>query len=277
MSQQKKSKEISMPADVLKGKRIVVTRARSQAGSLAQRIEELGGEVIEFPTIEIQPPESYARLDQAIRSISTYDWLIFTSVNGVDQFLKRLQSLAKTVAEIDEIKVGAIGPETARRLEAAGITPCLVPKQYQAEGILELLAPEVVRGKKILIPRASKARDVLPATLRQWGAQVDVVEAYGTVLPKVDGARFCTLLRNRKIDMITFTSSSTVSNLVQILHGNKVVELLAETPIACIGPITKKTVEDLGMRANVVSEEFTIPGLVCAIVDYFERAQKDRG
>lgn len=277
MSQQTKSKEISMPVDVLRGKRIVVTRARSQAGRLAQRIEELGGEVIEFPTIEIQPPESYADLDAAIRRISTYDWLIFTSANGVDQFIKRLQSLAKTVAEIDEIKVGAIGPETARRLEAAGITPCLVPKEYQAEGILELLAPDLVRRKRVLIPRAAKARDILPETLRQRGAQVDVVEAYRTVLPQVNVSYLCALLRERKIDMITFTSSSTVSNLVEILRGQKVVELLAETPIACIGPITKKTVEDLGMRANVVSEEFTIPGLVRAIVDYFERAQKDRG
>lgn len=263
-----KPTNISRP---LAGRCIVVTRARSQSGSLAQRIEELGGEVIEFPTIEIQPPETYAPLDKAIRRINTYNWLIFTSVNGVDQFLTRMRTLQKSLSEIHKIKVGAIGPETAKKLAEAGIQPCLVPKKYQAEGILELLAPGRVRGTKVLIPRAAKARDVLPETLRQWGAQVDIVEAYRTVPPKTDVSQFCALLRKRKIDMITFTSSSTVSNLVQILNGQDLAELLAGVAVACIGPITKKTVEDLGMRANVVSEEFTIRGLVRAIVEYFSK------
>ena len=261
-----------MPSDslnVLKGKRILVTRARSQALSLAQRIESLGGEVVEFPTIEVKPPTSYEPLDEAIKQIANYDWLIFTSVNGVEQFLHRFEKLGKNIAGLAGIEVGAIGPETARRLTTAQIQPRLVPKVYQAEGILEALIPENVLGKRVLIPRAAKARDILPETLSQWGARVDVVEAYQTVLPEADVSALCRLLRDGAIDVITFTSSSTVTNFAVMLRDQDLPRLLSRTVIACIGPITQKTVEDLGMRAEVVSEEFTIPGLVKAVVDYF--------
>jgi uroporphyrinogen III methyltransferase / synthase len=257
--------------DALKSKRILVTRARSQALSLMQRIESLGGEVVEFPTIEIRPPESYGPLDQAIQQISSYDWLIFTSVNGVEQFLNRFEKLGKNIADLAGIEVGAIGPETAKRLTAARIQPSLVPKQYQAEGILEALISDTMVGKKILIPRAAKARDILPETLRQWGARVDVVEAYQTVLPQADVSALCKLLRDGTIDMITFTSSSTATNFAAMLRDQDLPRLLSKTMIACIGPITRQTVEDLGMRSEVVSEEFTVAGLVTAIVDYFAR------
>ena len=266
----------SVSSDVLRGKRILVTRARSQALSLVQRIESLGGEVVEFPTIEIRPPESYGPLDQAINQIGSYDWLIFTSVNGVEQFLNRFEKLGKNIADLAGIEVGAIGPETAKRLTAAQIQPSLVPKQYQAEGILEALIPETVLGKRILIPRAAKARDILPETLRQWGARVDVVEAYQTVLPQVDVSALCKLLRDGTIDMITFTSSSTATNFAAMLRDQDLPRLLSRAVIACIGPITRKTVEDLGMRPEVVSEEFTIPGLVSAMVDYFDRTANQR-
>jgi uroporphyrinogen III methyltransferase / synthase len=262
--------------DVLKGKRILVTRARSQALSLVQKIESLGGEVVEFPTIEIRPPDSYGPLDQAIQQIASYDWLIFTSVNGVEQFLHRFEQLGKNLADLTGIEVGAIGPETAKRLTAAQIQPSLVPKQYQAEGILEALISETVLGKRILIPRAAKARDILPETLRQRGARVDVVEAYQTVLPQVDVSALCRLLPQGKIDMITFTSSSTVTNFAAMLGDQNLPKLLSGVVIACIGPITRKTVEDLGMRSEVVSEEFTIPGLVSAMVDYFAGTARQR-
>jgi uroporphyrinogen III methyltransferase/synthase len=264
--------EADTPSDsfnVLKGKRILVTRARSQALTLAQRFESLGGEVVEFPTIEIKPPASYGPLDEAIKQIASYDWLIFTSVNGVEQFLHRFDKLGKNIADLAGIEVGAIGPETAKRLITAQIQPRLVPKVYQAEGILEALIPENVLGKRVLIPRAAKARDILPETLRQWGARVDVVEAYQTVLPEADVSAVCELLRNGTIDMITFTSSSTAINFVAMLRDQDLSRLLSKAVIACIGPITRKTVEDLGMRPAIVSEEFTIPGLVKAVVDYF--------
>ena len=261
----------------LAGRRIVVTRPRSQASSLARRIEALGGEVIEFPTIEIQPPESHAELDAAIERIQSYHWLIFTSVNGVEQFLARCKHAGKTLTHLRGIRTAAIGPETAQRLKAAGIRNCLVPKRYQAEGILEVLVAEEMQGKHALIPRAAKARDILPETLRQWGAVVDVVEAYRAGIPATDIAALNRLLRGRKVDMATFTSSSTVAHFVRLFQGQKLSEIMGGTAIACIGPITQKTVEDLGGHADVVAAEFTIPGLARAIVDYFARKQRMAG
>ena len=255
----------------LVGRRIVVTRARAQAGGLAARIEELGGEVIEFPTIEIQPPESFAALDAAIARIADYNWLIFTSVNGVEQFLARFDRSGKSSAEIQSKRVAAIGPPTAERLNGAGIGSCLVPEQFQAEGVLDALKPEEMRGKRVLIPRAAKAREILPETLRQWGAFVDVVEAYRTVIPTADVSRLRSLLQERKVDMVTFTSSSTVWNFVKLFGGEKLSVILDGTAIGCIGPITKATVEELGGNADLVSAEFTILGLVRAMVDFFER------
>ena len=249
----------------------MVTRARAQAGGVAGRIEELGGEVIEFPTIEIQPPKSFAALDAAIARIADYDWLIFTSVNGVEQFLVRFELSGKSLAEFQSKRVAAIGPPTAKRLEAAGIGSCLVPEQFQAEGVLDALKPEELRGKHVLIPRAAKAREILPETLRQWGAVVDVIEAYRTVIPTVDIVGLGNLLRERKVDMVTFTSSSTVANFVKLFGGKKLSDILGATAIACIGPITEATVRELGGKADLVSAEFTIPGLVGAMVDFFER------
>lgn len=255
----------------LAGRRIVVTRARAQAGGLAVRIEELGGEVIEFPTIEIQPPASYAALDAAIAKIADYDWLIFTSVNGVEQFFARFERAGRSFAELQSKRVAAIGPLTAQRLKAAGAQSCLVPEQYQAEGILKALRPEELRGRRVLIPRAAQAREILPETLRRWGAVVDVVEAYRTAIPTADVARLAGLLQAGEVDMITFTSSSTVSNFVKLFGGRKLLELLGDTAIGCIGPITKATVEELGGEADAVSAEFTTSGLVGAVVDYFQR------
>jgi uroporphyrinogen III methyltransferase / synthase len=267
----------SVSSDVLGSKRILVTRARMQAQTLVQAIETLGGEVVEFPTIEIRPPDSYELLDRAIEQINTYDWLIFTSVNGVECFLARFEKLAKSLADLAGIEIVAIGPETAKRLETAGIPPGLIPLRYQAEGILDALAGETLQGKKVLIPRAAKARDVLPDTLRRQGAQVDVVIAYQTVLPQVDVPALCRVLKEGGIDAITFTSSSTASNFAAMLQGQDLPRLLARIAIACIGPITKKTVEDLGLRADVVAAEFTIPGLVSAIADYFSRKATETG
>src|SRR5262245_35183761 len=216
-------------SDALKGKRILITRARSQALSLAQRIESLGGEVVEFSTIEIKPPTSSKFLDEAIKQITSYDWLIFTSVNGVEQFLSRFEKLGRNIADLAGIEVGAIGPETAKRLTAAQIRLSLVPKQYQAEGILEELLSKNMFGKRVLIPRAAKARDILPETLRQWGARVDVVEAYQTVLPQADVAALCKLLRDGKSDVSTFTSTSTATKFAAMLQDQEQPQMLPRT------------------------------------------------
>jgi uroporphyrinogen III methyltransferase/synthase len=251
----------------LSGKRIVITRA--QAGSLAQRIAALGGEVIEFPTIEIHPPADPIPLDDAIKNLNRYDWLMFTSANGVQRFLERLVHCHRNTSDLAFVKIAAIGPETAKRLQAAGVANCLVPANYQAEGLLDVLQPQAMRGTRVLIPRAAKAREILPETLRRWGAKVDVVEAYRTVIPKTDTTKLAAMLRQREVDMITFTSSSTVSNFVRLFGGQGLEKILGETPIACIGPITKTTVEELNGVAAVVAAEFTISGLVRTIVEYF--------
>ena len=253
----------------LAGRRIVVTRAIKQAGGLAQRIEGLGGEVIEFPTIEIQPPESFADLDRAVRQIDTYHWIIFTSVNSVEPFLERLNLAGKTVIDLSGAQVAAIGAETANRLAAAGIAVAVIPSRYQAEGLLESLDPSGLAGKRVLIPRAAVARDVLPATLREWGATVDVVEAYRTVAPAFDATTIRRRLQQGNIDMITFTSSSTVSNFVQLCGGDSLATLAGAAAVASIGPITAKTVEELGGRVAVMAREFTIDGLIAAIIDHF--------
>ena len=254
----------------LAGRRIVVTRARAQAGGLAQRIEALGGEVIEFPTIEIRPPADYTAFDGAVGKIENYDWLIFTSVNSVEPFLARLKQAGKSPAVMKHLKVAAIGSQTAKRLEAAGIVVDVVPVRYQAEGIVDSLNAADLIGKRVLIPRAAKARDLLPDTLRRWGASVDVVQAYRTVAPPADIAAVRTRLQHGEVDIITFTSSSIVSNFVQLFGGAPLASIVGDSAIACIGPITAKTVEDLGGRPAIMAGEFTIDGLVKAIVEYFE-------
>ena len=252
-----------------KGRRIVITRARKQAGGLAQRIEALGGEVIEFPTIEIQPPASFANLDRAVHTINAYEWIIFTSVNSVEPFLERLRLSEKTVSDLRHAQIVAIGAETAKRLSAAGVAVAVIPSRYQAEGILESLEPSVLVGKHVLIPRAAKARNILPETLRQWGATVDVVEAYCTVAPAFDGATIRQRLQQGDIDMITFTSSSTVSNFVQLCGNPSLAALVGATAIASIGPITAQTIEEFGGRASVMAREFTIDGLIVAMIEHF--------
>ncbi len=254
-------------------KRIVVTRARAQAARLASRIEDLGGEVIELPTIEIEAARDIGALDAALARIESYQWLFFTSVNGVEPFLSRLAHVGKSVAQLARLEVAAIGAETAKRLEVAGIRVSLVPTRYQAEGLLESLSADQIKGKKVLIPRAAKARDLLPETLRRWGAEVDVVEAYRTVVPVVDTSGIQERLKSGDVAIVTFTSSSTVSNFVQLFAGASLPAIVGDTAIACIGPITAKTVEDCGGKVAIMAREFTIDGLVEAIVEYSNRTR----
>lgn len=261
----------SVQTKPLSGRRIVITRARSQAGPFARALEDLGGNVIEFPTIEIVPPDSYNSLDQAIQKIEGYDWIIFTSVNGVASFLDRWKNLQRDSRVLEAIRIAAIGPDTAQRLQSARLHPQLVPREYRAEAILEELKPEEMRGKRVLLPRAAEARDILPYTLREWGAEVDVVEAYRTVAARSDGRWLTDLLRRRGVDMVTFTSSSTVSHFAAIFREEEVKRLLSSSAVACIGPITQRTAEDLGLRVDVVARDYTIPGLTQAIVEYFRR------
>lgn len=253
------------------GRRIVITRARSQAGSFARAIEDLGAEAIEFPTIEIHPPASYDSLDRAIQAVEKYHWIIFTSVNGVSHFLARLEHLKRDIRDLKGLRMVAIGPETAKALESTHLRADFVPGEYRAEAMLEGLRSDEFRGRRVLLPRAAKARDILPDTLRERGAEVDVVEAYRTVPAKSDVSWLRALLEEKRIDVVTFTSSSTVTHFAALFAGEDLRGLLAATAVACIGPITQKTAQELGVRVDVVPRDYTIPGLTQAIVEYFSR------
>ena len=253
------------------GKKILVTRAREQASDLSERLRALGAIPIEFPTIGILPPESWADVDHCLQQMMMYDWIIFTSANGVRFLMDRLFALGRDVRSLKGPRVCAIGPKTAEALEALKIRVNFVPREYRAEAIFEGLKREKLKGKNILIPRARVARDVLPEELRKAGAAVDVVEVYRTVLPRENVSATRDLLKKGEISAITFTSSSTVSNFVEMLGKEEARALTAGIPVASIGPITAQKAGELGIQTAVMPQEYTIPALVQALAEHFQK------
>jgi uroporphyrinogen III methyltransferase/synthase len=253
----------------LTGKKILITRAREQSGDFAALLKKLGAEVIEFPTIQIVPPTTWKGLDRAIDQLNSYDWIIFTSANGVILFFERLSKKREDRYLPSSLKVCAIGPATAHQLKVKGIRVDYVPKEFVAEAILKGFKEMVVKGKRILLARVKEARDVLPQGLREMGAEVDVVAAYQTVKPQGGSRRLKKPLRDGAIDVITFTSSSTVTNFIDLLKKEDLKKLLKGIAIACIGPITAQTAKKLGMKVHIQPKEYTIPALVHSIFNYF--------
>ena len=258
---------------ILFGKKFLNTRTRTQASKLTRQLESLGAEVIEFPTIKITAPsDNYRKLDDAIKNLSSYDWLIFTSTNGVEKFFERLNKNFKLDARaLGTAKVAAIGSATAASLEKFGIIADLMPKDFRAEGLIDafknLPATSYQLPAKILICRAEVARDILPDALKNFGAEVTVAPAYKTESAVENVAEIKSLLDAGQIDFVTFTSSSTVKNFVAALG----TEVFAQIKTAAIGPITAQTLSDFGVTADVVAEEFTINGLVNAIEKFFAK------
>ena len=251
------------------GKRIVVTRPREQARPLSALFEEMGAEVIEFPAIEIAPLTSYAVLDEAMKALVSYDWIIFTSVNGVGGFFERLRHLGLDVREMHGPKVAAIGEVTAEELGARGINVDMMPADYRAEGLIELFREMDLKDKRILIPRAKEAREILPESLREMGAHVDVAPVYQTKKAgKTKTAALKKEISEGRIDVITFTSSSTVRNFLETVGEIPISD--GKPVFACIGPVTAKTLTDLGYKAAVVPAEYTAGGLAEAVADYFK-------
>jgi uroporphyrinogen III methyltransferase/synthase len=246
----------------LGGKRILVTRPRAQAADLCDRLSALGAEPILFPTIEIAPLEDYAALDRAIADLPEYLWIIFTSVNGVAAFWDRLSVMGKDGRALSEINLAAIGPATAQALSRCGIHARFIPDEYVAEAIVAGIGE--VGGQRILLPRADIAREALAVELERRGARVDEIAAYRT-LPAAPDPRGLAELR-RGVSAITFTSSSTVRNFVQMVGQNAI---LPNTVIACIGPITAQTARELDLRVDVVATAYTMGGLAQALSDYF--------
>ncbi len=264
----------SLSTRPLAGRTIVVTRAESQAQEFVRELEQYGAEVVLCPTIEIRELESYERLDEAIDHLYGYDWLIFTSVNGVDYFFQRLEARRHEPSELDELKVCAIGDATAEKLRTLQVHVDVIPDEFKAEGVFESLVrfvggAQALAGLNVLIPRASVARDYLPRALEHSGARVDVVPAYRTALPEsLDRGRVAAMLSG-SADCIAFTSSSTVRNLAQLFDTPDLSQPLTGVKIACIGDITAKTAREFGLLVEIQPDQFTIPALARAIADHF--------
>ena len=253
------------------GRSVVVTRAREQASGLAQELGRLGADVIQCPTIEISPLPDYAELDAAIARLSEYAWLIFTSVNGVRWFWKRLEAAGKDSRALGLCRVAAIGPATAEALEARGIRPDFIPERYVAEGVVEgLLARGKVDGVRMLLPRAAKAREVLPDELRKAGARVDVISAYETIPAATRKDEVLERIQAGTLDCITFGSSSTVENFLSLIPA-ETLRAHPDVRLAAIGPVTAKTLEAHGLPCHIMPEEYTIPALVQALVSHYTR------
>ena len=245
------------------GRRIVVTRAEEQAADFSERLRALGAEAVELPVISIQPAENPAPLDQAIERLATYDWLIFTSVNGVRFFLHRLDQSKHDLRSL-KARICAIGPATRRALESLHLKVDLMPDEYVAEGLVKAFAAQKRAGQRILLPRAAVARDLIPIELARLGAQIDVVEAYRNVAPPDAAERAREIFAaGRKPDWVTFTSSSTVKNLLAIVAP----QLLEGVRIASIGPVTSETTRAHGLKVDAEAREFTLDGLIQAILE----------
>ncbi len=258
----------------LLGQNIVVTRSRTQASALSKVLEDKGAQVLEFPTIEIVDPDSFTILDEAILALASYDWIIFTSVNGVEGFFKRLDFAGKDSRTLGGIKVAAIGPATAEKVRENGIVADIVPGEYKAEGVLEALSEAgVSAGAKVLLARATEAREVLPEGLKSAGSEVTVAPVYKTVIENENAVdELLEQLQGNEIDVITFASSSTVSNFMTIVSGKlgeeEALRLLEQTTIASIGPITTDTAQKLGLNVKIEASEYTIAGLVQALEEH---------
>jgi uroporphyrinogen III methyltransferase/synthase len=255
----------------LLGKRIVVTRAREQASGLVGTLTDLGAAVLECPTISVSPPESWQPLDDAIDRIDRYDWLVFTSVNGVKFFFERLFDKGLDARSLGRLRTCAIGPATADALLAFGLRTDILPDSYRAESVVAAFEKEAVSGKKILLPRAAEARPILPTELTRMGAEVDEVAAYRTLSVRDQAGALIDALEKGKVDMVTFTSSSTVKNFRSLLPDDRVQTLMEPVTVASIGPITSETAVGIGFRVDVTAGTYTVPGLVEAILDHYGR------
>lgn len=259
----------------LKGRTIVLTRRVEQAREMTEALERLGAKVVCFPTIETIPPDDWTPLDSAVDRIEDFDWVIFTSSNAVRFVGQRLTSRQLDLPSVlSGLKVLAIGPATQASLKDLGREADLVALDSKAEGALKTLIESLgsdiaVAGLKILIPRAAVARDFLPRELARLGAQVEAVEAYRTVKPEVDSEGIFDLFRRGEVDVVAFTSSSTVTNFAALAGETSLSDLLREVAVACIGPLTSATASALGLKVVIQPESYSGSSLVQGISQYF--------
>ncbi|MBP3961421.1 uroporphyrinogen-III C-methyltransferase [Paenibacillus lignilyticus] len=255
------------------GTRVLITRARAQSSDLAERIEELGGEPCEFPVIETREPTDATSVDavnSALHEAENYDWIMFTSVNGVDYFFSWLHKLRIDIRRFHKARIAAVGPKTAEALEKRGLFVDVLPVKFQADDLLDSLSEYLVEGQRVLLPRGDLAREVLPRELKAKGLTPVEIDVYETILADNQDEETLELLQKRSVHVITFASSSTVTNLFEVLRRMGVddpLELLQGIEIACIGPITAKTAEEAGLKVTIQPEDATIDGLIDAIAE----------
>jgi len=247
------------------GLRIVVTRPREGASYFSDLIEDLGGESFEFPAIEVVPPRDFAPLDNAISKAGEYDWIVFTSVNGVNCFFNRLRDLGRDIRDLQGVRICAIGLKTREALETKGLLVKCTPQEYRAEALAEEIGSFMKPGEKVLLPRADIARKILPETLTSMGALVDDVEAYETRPGKGNVPQVKELLEKKQVQIITFTSSSTVRNFIKLL-GDENKALLKGVMLASIGPVTSTAIREEGLEVDAEASQYTVDGLMEAIL-----------
>ena len=253
----------------LAGRVILVTRAREQAAGFAALLEEAGGTVMLVPTIAIEPPDSWEPLDAALGRAAQYRWAVFTSVNGVEMVRRRLAQSGRGSDVLSSCRVAAIGPATADALRGWGLRVSAVPEAYVAESLVDRLRAEIAPGDRVLVARAAETRDVLVRELRGLGAVVDEVPAYRTRAAREQAAGLGKALAERRVDVVTFTSSSTVKNLCALFPRSELGRLMDGVTVASIGPITRATAAGFGLDTHIMPVEFTIPALARAIAAYF--------
>ncbi len=252
-------------------KRILVTRATTQAGTFCDTLSRLGAEPVSMPTIKIVPPPDITKLDRAIKRVATYDWLLLTSVNGVAHFFERLKKLGLDVRQLKGVKICAIGPMTRRAIEAQNISVDITPKEFIAEAVLDALGKDGIEGKKFLLPRAMEAREIIPKEIKRLGGKIDVVTSYRTIAPRKDAASVREQLTKGLIDAVTFTSASTVKNFAKIIGKKDLKGLMVKTTVACIGPITAQAAEALGLKVDIMPRDYTIAGLTAEMEVFYKQ------
>ncbi len=254
----------------LAGKRVMVTRSPDQASAFASQLGEAGAIPVSIPAIIVGPPADWRPLDEAIGRLQRYDWVIFTSSNGVDYFFKRLAYAKKDAAALSRSKVATVGRATANTLRGYGREPEFVPSKHTSEVLVQELGEERLKGKRVLTPRSDIAPDTMVREMARLGATVDDVPAYHTSMPEESRRRAVQALTSREVDVVTFTSSSTVMSLIALL-GNDARELISRVTIACIGPVTARTAHEQGLRVDVMANENTTSGLVAALEEWAEK------
>ncbi|HDZ84443.1 MAG TPA: HemD protein, partial [Nitrospirae bacterium] len=247
------------------GQRILVTREHTEG---FDPLEELGAEIVEFHTIRIVPPDDWTELDRAIEKIDFYNWLVLTSVNGVKFFFRRLIERERDIRDLKGVKICAIGTKTAAEINKHGIKVDLIPKEFNAEGLVEAFIKannsERLDGVRILLPRAQDARAVFPEKIKELGGEIDVFTAYKTEKPATHGKRMKRFLKEGKITIATFTSAATFNNYMEIM-GEDAIDLLKDVTIAVIGPVTAKAVEKAGLKVGIMPQVATVDAMVNAI------------